>query len=94
MTANQELCHTRRLGDTESRDIRALTPITMELMQKYVKAGGAVGVDDLRRWPSDSLAVGFLSETTFATSVERLMRVSERVSLLKVFCLTLPASVV
>ena len=49
----------------------------MELMQKYVKDGGAIGVDDLRQWPSDSLAVTFLSETTSATSVERLMRVSE-----------------
>ena len=77
MAANQECCHIRSLGDTEPRDIRALSFITMELMQKYVKDGGAVGVDDLRRWPSDSKAVGFLSETTSATSVDRLMNVSE-----------------
>jgi hypothetical protein len=73
----QECCHDRPLTDTEPRDLRALSSITMELMQKYVKDGGAVGVDDLRRWPSDSKAVGFLSETTSATSVERLMKVSE-----------------
>jgi hypothetical protein len=73
----QEYCHTRPLADTEPRDIRALSSITMELMQKYVKDGGAVGVDDLHRWPSDSNAVGFLSETTSATSVERLMKVGE-----------------
>jgi hypothetical protein len=48
----------------------------MELMQKYVKADGVVGVDDLRRWPLNSLAVGFLSETTSATSVGELMKVS------------------
>jgi hypothetical protein len=77
MTANQELYHTRRPGDTESRNIRALSFITIELMQKYVKNGGAVGVGDLRRWLSDSMAMAFLSETTSATSVERLMRVSE-----------------
>ncbi|KAJ4514515.1 hypothetical protein HRR83_002601 [Exophiala dermatitidis] len=49
----------------------------MELMQKYAKADGAVGVDDLRRWPSDSLAVEFLSETTSATSAERLLKASD-----------------
>ena len=77
MTAMQECCHDRPLADIESRDIRALSFITMDLMQKYVKEGGAVGVDDLRRWPSDSKAVGFLSETTSATSVKRLMKISE-----------------
>jgi hypothetical protein len=45
----------------------------MELMQGYVKEDGAVGVDDLHRWDSD--AVGFLSETTSATSVHELMKV-------------------
>jgi hypothetical protein len=48
----------------------------MELMQKHVKEDGAVGVDDLRQWPSDSDAVGFLSETTSASSVIELMKVS------------------
>jgi hypothetical protein len=76
MPAMQECCHDRPLADTEPRDIRALSFITMELMQKYVKDRGAVGVDDLHRWPSDSKAVRFLSETTSATSVERLMKVS------------------
>lgn len=74
--ANQECCHIRPPGDTEPRDIRALSFITMELMQKYVKDDGAVRVDDLRRWPSDSKAVGFLSETTSANSVDRLLNVS------------------
>ena len=48
----------------------------MELMQGYVKENGAVGVDDLDRWPIDSDAVNFLSRTTSATSVAELMGVS------------------
>lgn len=48
----------------------------MEMMQGYVKEDGAVGVDDLTRWPSDSDAVSFLSQTTSATSITALMKVS------------------
>ena len=47
----------------------------MELMQKYVKEGGAVGIDDLRRWHSGSDAIGFLSATTSATSAAELLKV-------------------
>lgn len=65
----------RPWGKTELRDVRGLSYITMELMQKYVKDNGAVGVDDLHRWPSDSNAVGFLCETTSAPSVDVLMKV-------------------
>ena len=75
-TANQECCHDRLIGSTESRDIRALRVITMELMQGYAKDDGAIGVDDLQRWPLGSAAVGFLSETTSASSVAELMEVS------------------
>ncbi|RJE18044.1 hypothetical protein PHISCL_09618 [Aspergillus sclerotialis] len=46
----------------------------MELMQKYVKEDGAVGVDNLERWPSDSMAVDFLSTTTSADSVNELKK--------------------
>lgn len=53
----------------------------MELMQKYTKDDGAVGVDDLRRWPSNSDAVGFLSDTTSAASAGALMRVGFGTSL-------------
>ena len=59
-----------------SRDIRALGYITMELMQKYTQDDGGIGVDDLERWPSDCNAVGFLSMTTSATSVDELKKVS------------------
>ncbi|KAH6703064.1 kinase-like domain-containing protein [Leptodontidium sp. MPI-SDFR-AT-0119] len=69
--ANQECCHVK--SDGRPRDIRALSSITMELMQKYVKEDGAVGVDDLHRWPSNSDAVGFLSATTSAASAAELL---------------------
>jgi hypothetical protein len=46
-------------------------------MQKYVKDDGAIGIDDLNRWPSDSDAVGFLSATQSATSVNELTKVSQ-----------------
>jgi hypothetical protein len=39
---------------SEPRDIRALSFITMELMQKYVKEDGAIGVDNIDRWHSNS----------------------------------------
>lgn len=47
----------------------------MELMQKYVKEDGAIGIDDLYRWPSESEAVEFLSATTSSTSAEELLKV-------------------
>lgn len=48
----------------------------MELMQKYTKDDGAVGIENLDRWPSDSAAVEFLSATTSASSAKELMKVS------------------
>ena len=59
----------------EFRDIRALGYITQYLMQGYLKEDGAVGVDDLVRWPLDSDAVKFLSQTTSITSIAELMKV-------------------
>ncbi|KMU92145.1 hypothetical protein CIHG_09955 [Coccidioides immitis H538.4] len=47
-------------GQLQSQSIRALANIMMELMQKYDKDGGLVGVDDLERWPLNSDAVEFL----------------------------------
>jgi hypothetical protein len=47
----------------------------MELMQKYVKEDGAIGIDDLRRWNSSPDALGFLSATTSATSAAELLKV-------------------
>jgi hypothetical protein len=53
-----------------------LAPITMELMQKYVKDDGMVGVDDVDRWPVDSHAFGFLSAISTTQSLETLKQVS------------------
>ncbi|KAK6591333.1 FAD-binding domain-containing protein [Botrytis cinerea] len=72
--ANQECCHSAKpRGNT--RDLRALSPIVMELMQKYVKEDEAIGIDDLHRWHPNSNAVGFLSATTSATSIKELLTV-------------------
>ena len=49
----------------------------MELMQKYSKEDGAIGVEDLDRWPFNSNAVAFLSDTTSALSVKELNQVRE-----------------
>ena len=47
----------------------------MELIQKYAKDDSTIGIEDLDRWPSASNAVGFLSTTTSATSVHKLLKV-------------------
>ncbi len=81
MAANQECC--RQIAPSEGtsiRDVRALSRIMMELMQKYTKDDEAIGVEDLDRWPLDSDAVGFLSATTSASSVNELMKVSRNLA--------------
>ncbi|KAH7330032.1 kinase-like domain-containing protein [Rhexocercosporidium sp. MPI-PUGE-AT-0058] len=77
---NLQCCETVD-GTGEPRDVRALSSIMMELMQKYVKDDGAVGVDNLRRWPTDGDAVAFLSETTSAASALELQNVCDSLSL-------------
>jgi hypothetical protein len=47
----------------------------MELMQKYVKDDGAVGIDNLDRWRNRPAAIEFLSATTSAGSFEELKTV-------------------
>ena len=81
--AGQEGC--KEIGSAQRqslRDIRAVGYITMELMQKYTKDDGAIGIEDLDRWPSASDAVGFLSMTTSAASIDELIQVSLTCSLL------------
>lgn len=78
MTADQESCrHVVPSRSIDIRDVRALSRIMMELMQKHVKEDGVVGIEDLDRWPSDSAAVEFLSATTSASSAKELMTVSQ-----------------
>jgi hypothetical protein len=55
----------------------------MELMQGYVKEGGAVGIEDLKRWPSDSHAVDFLSKTMSTNEISELLNVRQTLASLK-----------
>ncbi|ELR03574.1 hypothetical protein GMDG_06232 [Pseudogymnoascus destructans 20631-21] len=74
--ANQQCCEKteKTQRNREPQDVRALGIITMELMQKYTQDNGAVGVENLDRWPSDPDAVTFLSETTSAASARELRK--------------------
>ena len=47
----------------------------MELMQKYVKDDGAVGIDNLDHWQSHPAAIEFLSMMTSASPFEELKNV-------------------
>jgi hypothetical protein len=49
----------------------------MELMQKYAKDDGAVGIDNLDRWLTCPAAIEFLSATTSASSFEELKKVRD-----------------
>ena len=55
--------------------VRAVGHIAMELMQKYAKDDGVIGVENLDRWPLGSKAVDFLSQTTSAQSYGNLLDV-------------------
>lgn len=73
--ANQEHCIEVGPSKDGGRDVRAVGHIAMELMQKFSRDDGTIGVEDLNRWPSSSHAVGFLSETTSAHCVTELIQV-------------------
>jgi hypothetical protein len=47
----------------------------MELMQKYIKEDGAVGIDNLDRWRTCPAAIEFLCALTSASSFEELKEV-------------------
>ncbi|KAI3188414.1 hypothetical protein CBS147311_10073 [Penicillium roqueforti] len=44
----------------------------MQLIQKFDKDQGVIGVINLERWPIDSAAMGFLSATETAGSIKSL----------------------
>jgi hypothetical protein len=71
--ANQETC--RIIKGPDPSDVRAVGFVAMELMQKYAKDDGTIGVENLDRWPGNSEPVRFLSMTTSAKSVEELQQV-------------------
>ena len=73
MVANQECCHASR--SSSAGDVRALGIVTMLLMQKYRSDNGDLGIEDTQRWPLDSDAVQFLTETNAAKSAQELMKV-------------------
>ncbi|KAF7586861.1 hypothetical protein BBP40_008227 [Aspergillus hancockii] len=69
-----EHCVKRRLTQSQTQCLTALTTITMLLMQKYVKDGDIVGIVDLKRWPDDSDSIEFLSATASVVAVEHLKK--------------------
>lgn len=73
MTAALQECVDYTTGDSQSRSIRAVAHLAVELMQKYVKDN--IGVDDTTRWPIGSVAVGFLSTATSARRIDDLTKV-------------------
>lgn len=72
-----ELCVEHKANQSQDLSIKAVATITMELMQKYGKGDGVMGVDDLDRWPIDSDAFGFLATTSSSGSIEVLRQVSQ-----------------
>ncbi|KAJ5178971.1 hypothetical protein N7492_002181 [Penicillium capsulatum] len=67
-----EMCVQRSPGQMQNIYIKILASITMEVMQKYVKDDGLVGVDDVVRWPVQSDAFGFLSALSTTRSIVSL----------------------
>ncbi|KAK9576870.1 hypothetical protein V6Z93_010318 [Aspergillus fumigatus] len=72
--ARIDCCSVRSPGRNQASDLALVGRVMMELMQKYVKDDGAVGIDNLKRWATSSAAVEFLSATTSAGSFEELKR--------------------
>ncbi|KAH7378887.1 hypothetical protein BKA64DRAFT_698219 [Cadophora sp. MPI-SDFR-AT-0126] len=66
--ANQEFCQVISKSKGTPNDFSAFSSI------KYVKEDGAIGVDNLQRWPSNLGAVGFLSATTSTASTAELLK--------------------
>lgn len=77
MAASPEHCVDCLTQQSEATCIAAIPPITMQLMQKYDKADGTIGVDDLKRWPMGSAAVEFLGASGTAVSLQDLRQVSD-----------------
>ncbi|KAL3439932.1 hypothetical protein BJX65DRAFT_300802 [Aspergillus insuetus] len=72
--ARIDCCSIRPPGKIRSSDLAPVGRVMMELMQKYVKDDGVVGLDNLDRWRSSSAAIEFLSATTSASSLEELKK--------------------
>ena len=82
--ASLEYCEGCPPDQAEGAYIAILPDMTMQLMQKYSKEDGVVGVDDLQRWPVDSKAFGFLSATTSVPTITALQKVSRHSTIPKI----------
>ncbi|OQE16627.1 hypothetical protein PENSTE_c023G02063 [Penicillium steckii] len=67
-------CVLRARQESQRPEMQSVANIMMELLQKYVKDDGKIGIDDLSRWSSDSTPVDFLSATISVGTVEALMK--------------------
>ncbi|KAJ5974826.1 hypothetical protein N7481_008533 [Penicillium waksmanii] len=70
--ARIDCCVFRQRGRVDASDLVPVSKIMMELMQKYIKEDGAVGIDNLDRWRTCPAAIEFLCATTSAGSFEEL----------------------
>ncbi|KAJ5443129.1 hypothetical protein N7445_004242 [Penicillium cf. griseofulvum] len=75
--ARVDCCIPRQTSRVQSSDLAPVSRIMMELMQKYAKDDGAVGIDDLERWSACPAAIEFLSAITSASSFEELKNVCD-----------------
>ncbi|KAJ6105330.1 hypothetical protein N7523_010140 [Penicillium sp. IBT 18751x] len=74
--AGPEYCMDCPSSQSEAACIAAIPSIMMQLMQKCDKEASIIGVEDLERWPIESAAVGFLSVSGTAASLETLKKES------------------
>ncbi|KAJ5589607.1 hypothetical protein N7537_012285 [Penicillium hordei] len=75
--ARVDCCIPWQTSRVQTSDLAPVSRIMMELMQKYAKDDGAVGIDDLERWSACPAAIEFLSAITSASSFEELKKVCE-----------------
>lgn len=73
--ARIDCCIIRQTGRLHKIDLAPVSKVMMELMQKYAKDDGAVGIDNLGRWQTCPAAIDFLSATISASSFEELKKV-------------------
>ncbi|KAI2707472.1 hypothetical protein CBS147354_9534 [Penicillium roqueforti] len=71
--AGLEHCIGRQPTQSQAQTLRALTNVTMFLMQKYLKPDSVIGIDGTR-WRSDPLE--FLSATASVATIQELRKVS------------------
>lgn len=81
-TARIDCCVIQQTGRLNKTDLAPVSKVMMELMQKYTKDDGAVGIDNLDRWQTCPAAIDFLSATISASSFEELKKVCDPIDLI------------